>query len=142
MLNFFNRSPWFRLFQSILSKCFMSVLKLSYLIFLEVNFWHFSMIIRQLLIIIIISWLFFFFKFIYWFFIFWFLWIILWHIIIFIINLSSINYFLGFFLDSLYWILIYNYRSCFGILFLLLLLLLLLIRYIVELAKVLHLLWR
>jgi len=55
VLDLLHGCSWLSLFQSIFSKCLMSILELSDLISLELNLSHFSMIVCYLLIVIVVS---------------------------------------------------------------------------------------
>ena len=57
MLDFFHRSAWFRLFECVLCQFVVSVFKFTYFVLLQSNLCHFAMIVSNLLIIVVISWL-------------------------------------------------------------------------------------
>ena len=64
MLDLFHRGSRFGLFESIFGQGLMSVLQLSNFLLFKINFGHFSMVIGNLFVIIVICWLLVFFQFI------------------------------------------------------------------------------
>lgn len=103
VLDLFHRSSGFGLFESILGKGLMSVFQLSNFLLLQINFSHLSMVVSDLFIIIIISWLLILLKLIDWLLLLGFL--VIWFLASDILIFFTLDDCFGLSLDNLSWIL-------------------------------------